>query len=242
MFILLFSLLSSSCQEKESNYIRLKNNLSISGHNIAEFNKLLAYYKSNPLKLEASKFLISNMNDLFSYNIELYEIYEPFYLKCDSLFKESNLEYDYIIGKRNDLMGRKVDSLWSTYNSSIATKRTKVEKKLDLQNLSFNQLYSEIELSFMAWKNNIYTKDYPIDYYLEYLLPYRAANGLIIDNARQDFHDKYGSSYFKNTQKNIFEEVDSLLYKYRDIQYSFNYAADIPILNTKTAELVFCKL
>ncbi len=90
----------------------------------------------------------------------------------------------------------------------------------------------------MAWKNNSYTKDYSIDYYLEYLLPYRVANGLIIDVARKKFYEAYGSSYFKNREKNIFEEVDSLLYKYRDIQYSFNYAADIPILNSKTAELI----
>ncbi len=127
---LLFNLSLSSCVNKMS--IELKKNLSISGYNKSELEKLLSHYKTNSSKREASKFLVSNMNDFFSYNIELYKVYEPFYLQCDSLFKESNLEYDYIIGKRNDLMGRKIDSLWLIYNSKITANKVEINKLFDL--------------------------------------------------------------------------------------------------------------
>ena len=89
------------------------------GDNRAELEKVLAHYKSDPLKLEAARFLIENMDAHYYYGGEAVDAY---YRSMDSLFRHRdgdrgfwNLQYDSIIrlygaGLDADMARRKCDA------------------------------------------------------------------------------------------------------------------------------------
>mgnify|MGYP005915058299 FL=1 len=88
---------------------------------------------------------------------------------------------------------------------------------LDLTSLPASRLITEIDQAFNAWRENVYTRDCSFDDFCEYILPYRQANGILIDSARQVFYARHHGKFFTQPGKDMTEEVDSLLYLYRHL-------------------------
>ena len=78
----------------------------------------------------------------FSKNEQIVDICQQFYQEYDSL---ANL-YEYEI---NTERGKKIDSLWSQFSYKNHQLRN-LAYQLDLENISANQLITEIDLAFKA--------------------------------------------------------------------------------------------
>lgn len=206
----------------------LERSLNSAGKNRSELEKVLKHYKNDPLKLHASEFLIVNMFGSFAQNEEIIGICTPFYNDYDSLAKE----YGY---EMNAERGKKIDSLWNNF-SNKHFKLHSLPFQSDLQNISAEQLISEIDLAFKAWKENVYSRDCSFDEFCEYILPYRRINGLVIDDARKTFYERHHGNYFTQPGKDMIDEADTLLYEYRHLTHSQFWGTQIPILTASTFE------
>lgn len=227
IFLLLSILLLTYCQSKYDEKI-FNQSLALAGNNRTELEEVLKHYKNDPLKLQAAEFLIVNMFGSFAQNEEIIGICTPFYNDYDSLAKE----YGY---EMNAERGKKIDSLWNDF-SNKHSKLHSLPFQSDLQNISEEQLISEIDLAFKAWKENVYSRDCSFDEFCEYILPYRRINGLVIDDARKTFYERHHGNYFTQPGKDMIDEADSLLYEYRHLTHSQFWGTQIPILTASTLE------
>lgn len=220
-------LINSSCQSNKDDH-DLNQALKLARKNRVELEKVFNHYENDSLKLEAAKFLIRNMPGSFSKNEEILEICQPFYEEYDSL---ANL-YKY---EMNTKRGRKIDSLWSRFSYKNHQLRSLLYQS-DLVNISAEQLIAEIDLTFKAWQENVYTKNFYFEDFCEYILPYRRINGLVIDNARTNFYERHKGKYFTHSGKDMIQEADSLLYEYRHLKHSQFWGTQISILTASTFE------
>lgn len=227
IFLTLGCLIFVSCQSNKDDY-DLDQALKLAGKNRVELEKLLKHYENDSLKLEAAKFLIRNMTGSFSKNEQIDSICQPLYEEYDSL---ANL-YEY---EMNTERGKKIDSLWRHFSHS-RYQLHRLSYQLDLENISAKQLITEIDLTFKAWQENVYTKNFSFEDFCEYILPYRRINGLIIDNARSIFYERHQGKYFTHSGKDMIEEADSLLYEYRHLKHSQFWGTQISILTASTFE------
>lgn len=227
IFLLLSILLFVSCQSKNDEKI-YNQSLTLAGNNRTELEKVLKHYENDTLKLQAAKFLIMNMPGSFAQNEEIIGICTPFYNDYVSLAKE----YGY---EMNTGRGQKIDSLWNNF-SNRHFKLLGLPFQSDLENISAEQLISEIDLAFNAWKENVYTHDCSFDEFCEYILPYRRMNGLVIDDARKTFYERHHGNYFTQPGKDMIDESDSLLYEYSHLTHSQFWGIRIPILTASTFE------
>ena len=227
IFLLLSILLFAYCQSKIAEKA-FNQSLALSGNNRTELEKVLKHYKNDPLKLKAAEFLIMNMPGSFAQNEEIIDICALFYNDYNSLAKE----YDYEMKTER---GEKIDSLWNSFSNRYFNLRT-MPFKPDLENISAEQLISEIDLAFKAWKKNVYTRDCSFDEFCEYILPYRRINGLVIDDARKIFYERHHADYFTQSGKDKIDESDSLLYEYSHLTHSQFWGTQIPILTASTFE------
>lgn len=129
------------------------------GDNRAELEKVLAHYKSDPLKLEAARFLIENMDAHYYYGGETVDAY---YRSMDSLFRHRdgdrgfwNLQYDSIIR----LYGAGLDA-------------DMARRRCDAEHLKAGFLIAAIDSAFSVWRRN-WNKQYDFDVFCRYVLPYR---------------------------------------------------------------------
>lgn len=226
-------LLWTSCQGD----VLLNNALEQAKENQPELKKVLFHYRNNPEKLAAAKFLIKNMISAYGENDKKLQICDAFYDQYDSLMQVhqyDSLMYLFIYSRKAE-WDRQVDSLWNDYKRKNIKEPWK-ELFCDLQKMTSLQLINEIDLSFISWKSNVYMRDCTFDDFCEYILPYRRMNGLIIDNARNVFYERHGKDFFRQSDKDMVEEVDSLLYLYRHLTHSAFAGVDIPILTAATFE------
>lgn len=208
----------------------LDKTLSSAKENRSELQKVLKHYANDSLKLEAAKFLISNMSGAYANDSNLQTVYTPFYKIYDTVRKK----YNYEINKK---CGEEIDSLWQVF-CFIYSDRLIEKRKNDAEYLKASTLISEIELAFKAWKGNVYTQHCSFHEFCEYILPYRRENGLIIDNSRERIYHQYHNDFYTKIGKNFIEETDSLLSLYKDIVHSPYYVPQIPLLNATALEKV----
>lgn len=226
--VALFLLVISNNDVKVKAQANLNEALTFAGNNNKkELLTVLEYYKNDSLKLKSAKFLIENMNGFFSYNNKIKKICQPFYEDYDSIAKVNN--YDL------KLIGEKINKGWDDFsNKNLLIYQ--LPDMPDIENIKANQLIFEIDLAFKAWKENVYTRNSSFEDFCEYILPYRRANGLVMDNSRQVFYERNHGTYFTKAGKDMIEEADSLLHKYSYIKYSKQYGENIPILDATTLE------
>lgn len=232
-YIIRFSVFSLmllfSCIGKKQS--ELEQALLFAGDNRAELEKVLKRYSINPadsLKYKAACFLIENMPGSFSGNSGIPGICQPFYDAYDSLGKVYHYEM-------NAERGKKIDCLWGMFSSGNI-QSSHLPYQTDIGHISSEQLISEIELAFKAWRENVYTRDCSFDEFCEYILPYRRINGLVIDDARKTFYLRHHTKYFTTPDKDMIDEADSLLYQYRHLTHSQFWGTRIPILTASTFE------
>lgn len=217
-------MLLASCTEKTA----LDKALSSAKENRSELQKVLKHYANDSLKLEAAKFLISNMPGSYASDSSLQTVYAPFYKLYDDVRKK----YNYEINKK---CGEEIDSLWQVF-CFVYSDELMAKNRNDAEYLKASTIISEIELAFKAWKENVYTKNCSFHEFLEYILPYRRENGLVIDDSREIYYQRHHKEFYTTHGKNVIEETDSLLFLYKDIVHSPYYVPLIPILNASTFE------
>lgn len=231
IFILLIML--SACKSKEEQLLDYA--LNSAGPNRPELEKVIEHYSQShedKQKLEAARFLISNMSGHFSYDSSAVRELEPFYHD----FHDISERYKW---KVHVYWGDEAGGAWKNYKASRAVNI--IDKKVvkDAMNIKGDWLIEHIDLSFKAWQANAYTRDMPFSEFCEYILPYRIADGIIPGNSRKYYFEKEDSpDRFKNKNRDFRDDVDSLLYRYKHIIYSQTYCSDLPVLNTETVELL----
>ena len=137
--------LVSSCTERNS---KLETVLSSAKENRSELQKVLEYYKNDSLKLEAAKYLISNMTGSYAIDSSMQKAYSAFYQIYYNVCEKYNNEI-------NKKCGEEIDSLWQVF--CFVNSEELMEKKMDdARFLKASTLISEIELAFKVWKENIY--------------------------------------------------------------------------------------
>lgn len=218
-----FFMLVASCGKNDK---QLEEALTLAGDNRAELEKVLDHYNDDPLKLEAARFLVGNMPGSYSVETQILDDCQPFYEEYDSLSQQ----YDY---KVTTEWGLKVDSLWKRFSGRNRITQTPHN---DIEVMTASRLIDEIELAFKAWKSNVYSQNGSFEDFCEYVLPYRRFNGLIIDDARQEFYRRHHKDYFVDKGKNWQQEIDSLLYEYKHLIHSGFWGTQIPLWNVATFE------
>ena len=228
VYLVIILLAIVSCGRK--NDTMLEEALKAAGDNRAELEAVLTHYEDDKLKLESAGYLISNMSGLYSYDKRITELCSPFYDQYDSIAKK----YDH---EKNIERGREVDSLWNLFRSGNPG-LYKFPVQADLRNITAGQLIAEIDLAFDAWQGNIYTRGGSFEEFCEYILPYRRVQGLHIDDARKTFHERHRGDYFTAPGRDMIDEADSLLYRYRHIDYSNRWTPRMPVHSAATLERV----
>lgn len=227
IIFLYLCLLQAACAPKTS----IDEVMDTAGKNRAELQKVLRYYENDSLKLEAAKFLIANMKGAYATDSIVHAAYAPFY----EIYNEVMEKYDYRIDKQ---CGEEIDSLWQVFLFAYSEKLTD-KRNEDAASLKASTLITEIELAFKAWQGNVYTRNASFEEFCEYILPYRRANGLTIDSARERFYRQHHKNFYTGKQGNDFiRETDSLLFLYKDITHTPYYVPQIPISDAATLERV----
>ena len=140
-------LLLVSCTQKSA----LDKTLSSAKENRSELQKVLKHYANDSLKLEAAKFLISNMQGSYANDSNLQTVYAPFYKIYDNVRKK----YNYEINKK---CGEEIDSLWQVF-CFVYSDELMAKNRNDAEHLKASTIISEIEMAFKAWKGNVYTQN-----------------------------------------------------------------------------------
>ena len=150
LIVTLIFLISFSCCNK-----RIEQVLDAAKENRNEIEEVLEHFKNEPdeLKNKAAKFLIENMPYHYSFVGEGMEAYDSIYARMaiepkqfrDSVFHELMKEIDF----------RKKTPQW------------------DIENLNAEQLIKAVENACDAWSQASWSKEYDIDLFLNYVLPYR---------------------------------------------------------------------
>ena len=161
---------------------QLKQALMLAGDNRSELEKVLAYYNDNPEKLAATRFLIINMAGHSGISQSNIEKLQPFYLKYVDISKQYNWQ-------RSSEWQKEIDSLWRNEKTKIHP--SLFNKKADIQTIKANWLINEIDRSFNAWKENVYTQSDTFDDFCKYILPYRFAEGICLDESRDTFYKRH---------------------------------------------------
>ena len=84
----------------------LDKTLSSAKENRSELQKVLKHYANDSLKLEATKFLISNMQGSYADDSSLQTVYAPFYKIYDNVRKKYNYEINKKCEKKLTVYGK----------------------------------------------------------------------------------------------------------------------------------------
>jgi hypothetical protein len=173
--ILLTTILVAACNRTDY----LEQALKLAGDNRAELERVLEYYKKNPvdsLKLRAAVFLIENMPGHYSYK-------NP--RRLDAYYDEVERSVDVL---KDHLENKRVIEEISARYSDTESR----EKVWDIQFMKARYLVDHIERSFRAWQQGEWSTHVSFDDFCEYILPYKGCELQAIDNWRE-----YADSIFR---------------------------------------------
>lgn len=225
-FILILIIFLTACASPNDK--RLEQALQFAGDNRGELEKVLAHYANDSLKLAAARFLITNMPGHTGYDPAIIPILQPVYKKHIAISEK----YDW---KRPDGWRKEINDLWNEERLKIDL--YKYPDKQDIQTVKSDWLIKEIDLTFKAWRENIYAKDAPFDDFCKYILPYRFSDKFCFDNNREIFYNRH-NGIFNDASKDFKEITDSLHFMYSDIMNSIGYAATMPICDISSYEQI----
>lgn len=200
----------------------LEEALSLAGTNRGELEKVLEHYKDSTLKLEAAEFLIANMPGLAVPEPEVLVTFQVFYQTCDSLRKIYK-------GEQRGRYVAMVDSLWMLSRERLMMNG--IKRVPLLKAVTAKDLIAEIDLAFSAWQSNAFSKDCSFQVFCEYILPFYRGENVVPDDIRMRFRNKHGETYFKKRERRLTEEVDSILFLYKDLDYCNFSNWSVPVLN-----------
>ncbi len=142
-----------SCGSEESYSPEIAKALDRAARNRKELVEVLEHYEDEPEKLEAAKFLISNMHGHYSYQSTELDSLEMF------LAQLTRKEVDFFFTPEQLKRWEK----FSLIN---------LPRKDDLRSVSAEMLIENIDLAFKQWKERPWNKDLSFDDFCELILPY----------------------------------------------------------------------
>lgn len=221
-FFLLSLLIHSCCTENER---KVKTALELAGNHSLVLKRVMDHFSDDSLKQEAAKFLIGNMPGCYGYlEKDLAEL-KPLYNAYDLI----NRKFGYNTNKK---WGYEIDSLQQRYSPFLSC----IQQSSDLTNIEASYLIHEIDRSWTAWRHNKHTSRLPFADFLEYILPYRRLNGLVMDSSRDTFYQRHFGKFYISSSKSWKEETDSLLQIYSHLVHSQFFGTSIPLFNASGFE------
>lgn len=196
--------------------------------NQSELQKVLEHYQNAPEKLFAVRFLIINMQGHSGFDSSNIKKLQPIYEKHAKISQKHNWT-------RSSEWQKEIDSLWKIENTKIS--QSPFAKKMDIQTVKADWLINEIERSFKAWKENVYTQNDSFEDFCKYILPYRFAEGICMDESRDTFYKRH-AHIFNDINKDFRVVTDSLHQIYSDLMHNNWAAASMPICNAATFEQI----
>lgn len=228
-FLLFYTVILISLTACHSNSDKLLNaTLDLAGNNKEELEKVLAHYQNDPEKLSAARFIIMNMPGHSSVDSSNIERLQSIYEKHVEISKKYNWE-------RSSEWYGKIDTLWK--NERIKINPYSFNKKQDIETVKANWLINEIDRSYKAWKENVYTQNDSFEDFCKYILPYRFAEEICLDESRNTFYKRH-THIFNDPNKDFRAVTDSLHQIYSDLMHNNWAAASMPIYNAATFEQI----
>lgn len=178
--LLVLATLFVSCSDEGK---QLRSALNYSGKAKQELQKVLDYYKNDPEKLKAAKFLISNMPAHISYTGD--DI-ESFYIESKRVISLNMIpEFHH-------------DSILSMSNNRFL--RLRKQTVPDIMLMKSDYLIYSIDHAFEQWKTRPWCQHLTFDEFCEWLLPYK-----VVEKQRLDAWRDTLSKYFTDTLSTISE-------------------------------------
>lgn len=216
-----------SCQYSQEDRM-LKSVISSTKAYNVDLNQVLEHYSQDSLKLEAAKFLISNLPGNVSYDSSKLGKYRPILYKLDSLRQLGTMS-------ERDLLDQ-IDSDWEKlYGKHFSTLEVYTKLKEDLMTISPNYLINNIDQAFGVWQQSQFKDSVDFQTFMRYLLPYRKQNGYVIEPWRAYFLSKYGQ--YINRYPNIHQMTDSLMELVKDYQVDWRKISNYPFITLKDYNL-----
>ena len=207
---------------------QLEQALSFAGTNRGELEKVLIHYADTPEKLAATQFLIMNMPGHTGVDSSDIKRMQLVYDKHAEISEKHQWE-------RSSEWNKEINMLWK--NEKIKNLSQLTSPRQDIRTVKAEQLIHEIDRSFKAWKENAYTQNDSFEDFCRYVLPYRFAESIYFDHARDTFYQRH-VSVFKDNTKDFREVTDSLHRIYSDLMHNNWAAASMPIYNAASFEQV----
>lgn len=207
---------------------RLDYALQIAGKNESELKTIVNHFKNEPQKSKAIKFLIENMPGHTGVSDDNIEVLSYVYQKYTEISQKHNWS-------RSSEWEKEINAFW--LKEKIILNSLPPNKPQDIQTVKADWLINEIDRSFKAWQENAYTKNDSFEDFCRYILPYRFAEGLYLDNSRDVFYNRH-AHIFNDPSKDFRVVTDSLHQLYSDLMHNNWAAASMPILNAATFEQI----
>lgn len=225
-YFLSIAFLFPACSSKDE--LEIERAIRLSEKNSLEIRKVLEHFQDDPEKLAAAKFLIKNMPGHSGVGKETVSKLNPIYDKHVAISSKHQWS-------RDSDWKHEIDSLWNFEKGKI---EYLIEaNNQDIRAFKADWLIREIDRSFKAWKENAYTRNDSFENFCRYILPYRFAESICLDNSREIFYQRH-FGLFRDTAKDFRNVTDSLHCLYKDLMHYSWAATSMPIYNVQTFEKI----
>lgn len=215
-FIFLLLAIACSCNRKDGD---INRSLKLAGDNRKELEKVIDRYGARPedsVQLRMAKFLIANMANHFSYDTSELSLYRPILHKWKNFTDVKEL----------------LDKEWVDLKEKYPLEQHVTKnRKFDLQYISADYLIDHIDKSYEIWTNHPKKDSISFDDFFEYVMPYRKAPRIAVDDWLTFFSRKHGDFFRKHDQQTILSGIDTLLYEYSHYLHSAFILTDYPFLS-----------
>lgn len=208
----------------------VKQVIKNAGDNGSELQSVLDHFVADTSKekLLAAKFIIENLPGHYSNDTSNLTAYRPFINQVCSL--------KIVCGTDKELFRKKINDAWTEYNNKNQFNISSSDYYFDYNIIDDNYLINDIELAYHTWKTNPYSSDVNFNDFCEYILPYKRAKGLPIENWREHFSSITPKGILSNDSLSIKAYCDSLLFLYKDFNLDYIIPKKIPILKVEDFE------
>lgn len=207
---------------------RLEKSLQLSGDNRSELEQVLTHYADESEKQAAARFLIMNALGHAGVDSLIIERLQSMYDKHIAISQKYQWE-------RSSEWKTEIDSLWQNEKMKVGT--FLLNRRQDIKTLKADWLIREIDRSFKAWKENVYTRNDSFEDFCNYILPYRFAEGICLDGSRDTFYRRH-AHLFHDPMMDFRAVTDSLHRVYSDLMHHNWAAYSMPVLSTTTLEQI----
>lgn len=154
-------------------------------------------------KREATRFILSNIDNHYSYTSKAIESFTSVVKNCDTIIKEPQLS-----------------ELWAQLSS-----RDQKVRLWDIRTIKSETLISDIDFSFNIWRKSPWKSEVSFNNFCSYILPYRVMNEKVETGWREYLYNKYKTiiANTKDLKKAFYLVHDSLQRKIKHENSTYPY-------------------